>query len=100
MKIQLINLGRAYTYYSGGHLPYLRFKVIIDGKNIADIYDEKELKENLSYWKPRSQTLGMTCWGTSQIFEARIAVGRFLKWNSKDWSAFSRKIEKTIEIID
>ncbi len=90
----------------GRNLPYMRYRVFItrkaeDGESyqreLSDVFTAEELK-SLSYWSPRSLAMAMTCWGTSQSFEAQIALGRWLGWSDKDWSAFSRKCEEFIKV--
>jgi len=81
----------------GENLPYMSYRVFMDTKKglipIQELYTPEELKE-LSYWKSRSKTLAMTCWGTSQYFHAQLAIGRFLKMEKKveDWGAYTRRV--------
>ena len=99
-RIQLIHSGRGFNrqYRSG----YNRYKVLINGKPIENIFDEDELK-NLSYWVNKSKRMAMTVWGTSQEFEARLAIGNFLELyriEKKDnWGKYCQLLENTIEAI-
>lgn len=90
----------------GKNLPYMRYRVFITKQDaegefyqreLSDVFTAEELK-SLSYWSPRSLAMAMTCWGTSQSFEAQIALGRWLGWSDKDWPSFSRKCKEFIKV--
>ena len=88
----------------GRNLAYMRYTVLLstqDGKtvNIANAFSREDLKE-LSYWSARSKTMSMTCWGTSQLFECQISLGRWLGFDEKDWSAFSHKCTEFIKQVN
>lgn len=81
----------------GRNLPYMRYRVLAnlkDGRqvDIADLFTREELK-GLSYWSTRSESMSMTCWGTSQLFEAQLALAAFVGMEKKgmEWSRYSRK---------
>lgn len=67
-------------------------------KPIEEVMTKEELKD-LSYWSNRSQSMSMTCWGTSQLFEAKISLGRFIGLDEKDWPKFTRKCEEIIKLL-
>lgn len=95
--ILLVCCGQGFNREYGGH--YNRYKVLIDGKPIEELFDATELKD-LSYWSNRSRVLAMTCWGTSQEFEAQLAIGRFLGAEKlKDWGEYTRTITDKIKAI-
>lgn len=92
----------------GRNLPYMRYRVFLnklDENNepyqieLSNVFTDEELKD-LSYWSNRSLSMSMTCWGTSQLFEAQISLGSFLGWNSKDWSKFSRQCTDFITVLN
>ena len=97
-KIQLVCCGQGFNQEYKGH--YNRYKVLIDGKTIESIFNKTELKE-LSYWSPRSNVMAMTCWGTSQEFEAELAIGRFLQApkSGKEWGEYTRDLTSKFEVI-
>ena len=98
-KVQLICCGQGFNKEYRGH--YNRYKVLIDGIPLEKICSTEELKA-LSYWVSRSNVMAMTCWGTSQEFEATLAIGRFLKLADEkkmEWSLFTRALKEKIEAI-
>ena len=94
--IKLVGTKKRTSNSYGRNLPYMSYKVLCETKSydvvpLEDVFTAEALKE-LSYWSKRSNTMAMTCWGTSQLFEAQIALGRFLGFESKGrWSDFSRQ---------
>lgn len=99
-SISLIGIPSRTSNSYGRNMPYMRYRVLIhreDGAiiNLADAFEGEELKK-LGYWSPRSEAMSMTCWGTSQLFEAQISLGRWLGWDSKDWPKFSRRCKEFI----
>lgn len=104
--ISLIGIRSRTSNSYGKNLPYMRYRVFVTADEgvkklvpIEEVFTKEELKEGLSYWSTRSESMSMTCWGTSQLFEAKISLGRFLGWNEKDWPKFSRKCEELIKEI-
>lgn len=88
----------------GRNLPYMRYKVYLNKidengepyqREISDVFTREEL-EDLSYWSNRSLSMSMTCWGTSQLVEAQIALGRWLGFDEKDWPEFSGNVTSFI----
>lgn len=100
-SISLIGIKSRTSNSYGRNMPYMRYRVLLNGTTpIEDVFDEKELKENLGYWSTRSNTLSMTCWGTSQLFEAQISLGRWIGFGQKNrWSEFSRECRDFIKEI-
>lgn len=107
--IKLVCCGQGFNQEYKSH--YNRYKVLItgtmkDGTEIESvpierIYDKKELI-NLAYWVNRSSVMAMTCWGTSQEFEAQLALGNFFevdKEDRKNWSEYCKKLKDKIEAI-
>jgi len=101
--ILLVCCGQGFSKEYQGH--YNRYKVLIDGKPIEEIFDQKELK-NLAYWVNKSKVMAMTVWGTSQEFEAKIHLGWFLGWyrdeNDKprmEWIEYCKLLDKKIKAI-
>jgi hypothetical protein len=97
-KVQLICCGQGFNREYQGH--YNRYKVLIDGKPIETLFNDVELKD-LPYWVNRSKVMAMTCWGTSQSFEAQLALAKFLQasQSGKDWGEYTREIREKIEVI-
>ncbi len=88
----------------GRNLSYMRYDVVADFKGgksfrIADIFEPEELSK-LSYWSKRSGMMSMTCWGTSQLFEAQISLAKWLGFDDKDWPAFSKRATSFITQIN
>jgi len=77
--ILLVLCGQGFNKEYKGH--YNRYKVLIGGKPIQNVFATEELK-NLSYWVQRSQVMAMTCWGTSQRFEAVISLALIFPLNT------------------
>ena len=80
---------------------YARYRVLINDQPIESVYTKEQLKD-LSYWSSRGNTMSMTCWGTSQSFEAQLSLARFLKLHEdirKDWPTYTRAVQKQITII-
>lgn len=106
--IRLIGTQKRTSNSYGRNLPYVGYRVmvILDDKaspqgvmrDIAQLFSDEKLKE-LSYWSKRSNTMAMTCWGTSRLFEAQIALGRWLGFDSKDWPEFSQRVTSFITEI-
>jgi hypothetical protein len=97
--ILLVCCGQGFNKEYQGH--YNRYKVLIDGEPIEKLYDKDELKE-LGYWSNRSNVLAMTCWGTSQEFEAQLAVGRFLipiDERPQEWGEYTRMVTDKVKAI-
>lgn len=67
-------------------------------REISDIFTKDELKE-LSYWSNRSLSMAMTCWGTSQKFEAQLALMAFLNPQKKgeEWGKFCQRADKFVK---
>lgn len=106
-SISLIGISSRTSNSYGRNMPYMRYRVFINRvdekgemyqREISDIFTKEELK-NLSYWSNRSLSMSMTCWGTSQLFECQISLGRWLGFSSKDWPAFSDKCRNFIKLI-
>jgi hypothetical protein len=99
-KITLIYVGQGYNRFYRGR--YNRYKVLIDGIPIERLFKKEELK-NLRYWVNRSGVLAMSIWGSSQEFEAKMAVAEFLKLyedlKMKGWAKYSGLVEGKIEAI-
>lgn len=58
----------------------------------------KEELKTLPYWSTRSDRMAMTCWGTSQLFEAQIAIARWLGLDDKGrWADFSREATQLVQ---
>lgn len=108
-SISLVGIpGRTSNSY-GRNLPYMRYKVFlnkVDENNepyqieISNVFTAEELKK-LPYWSNRSLSMSMTCWGTSQLFEAQISLARWLGFNDKgNWSEFCQKATNFIKVIN
>lgn len=106
-SISLLGVKARTSNSYGRNLPYMRYKVFLNKKaedgeayqrEISDVFTAEELKY-LAYWSNRSLSMSMRCWGTSQLFEAQIALGRFLGFDDKDWPAFSDRITSFIKAI-
>jgi hypothetical protein len=91
----------------GRNLPYMSYRVILiiqsraEMTAIENVYSKEELKE-LSYWSSRSDTMAMTCWGTSQLFEAQLALARFLgqgQHKGEEWGDFTRRATDFVKEI-
>jgi len=99
-KILLVGVGRGYNRTYGGY--YNRYKVLIDGQPIERLFTSEELK-NLPYWVNRSKVMSVSVWGSSQEFEAKLALARFLKiredLGKTNWAGYCQMIEGTIEAI-
>lgn len=97
--ISLISAGSGYSKeYKAS---YNRYHVLLNGTTrIEDIFTDEELK-NLSYWSKKSNVLAMTCWGTSQLFEAQLALASFLKIRKEgeDWSDYTNRVKDFIRVI-
>ncbi len=65
--------------------------------DIADLFTREELK-GMSYWSTRSNALAMTCWGTSQLLEAQLAIAAWLGWRQKseEWGTYTRRVTDAI----
>jgi hypothetical protein len=98
-KIQLICCGQGFNKEYQGH--YNRYKVLIDGVPLENLYTAERLKE-LPYWSSRSNVMAMTTWGQSQEFEAQLKIGAFI-WgynkNKQEWGEYTRDLLKKIEVI-
>jgi hypothetical protein len=103
MKIKKVMLAKAGNGYNKEYkASYNRYIVAVENDKgtyyIQDIFTPEELK-NLSYWSPRSQVIAMTCWGTSQFFEAQLVLASFLGIGQKkgeDWGEYTNRIIKII----
>lgn len=96
--VQLIKSGTGYS--KEYRASYNRYRVIIDGNDISSLFDKAELK-NLPYWSSRSEMMAMTCWGTSQEFEAQLALAQWLGWKTKgeEWGDYTRRVTKAITAL-
>lgn len=102
-KVFLIGTKKRTSNSYGKNLPYMSYKIMCQLKNkevkkLEDLFTDEELK-NLSYWSKRSDTMAMTCWGTSQYFEAQLSLGRFLFEKQKkgeEWGEYTRRITALI----
>lgn len=106
-KINLVGIKSRTSNSYGRNMPYMRYEVIChykgsDGQpsstKIQGLFDREELKK-IPYWSTRSNSMSMTCWGTSQLFEAQISLGRWLGFDEKNWSDFCRKCQDFIKEI-
>lgn len=84
----------------GRNMAYRRYRVLLNGVTpIEDVYTKEQLKD-LSYWSSRSDKMAMTCWGTSQLFEAQLALARFMGWGQKkgeEWGDYTRRATSLIK---
>lgn len=106
--VTLIGIRSKTSNSYGRNLPYMRYRVFLnktDGegmhyqREISDVFTEEELKD-LSYWSKRSLSMSMTCWGTSQLFEAQLALADFLGWGqqkSEEWSDYTYRATHQIK---
>lgn len=114
--VQLILAGRGYNkaYRSS----YNKYRVLVnvaiyknitatktkishyEWKPIESIWDNSEL-ESLGYWSPRSATMSMSCWGTSQAFEAQLAFGAWLgmKKEGEEWGDYTRRVQEFVKVL-
>ena len=99
--ILLVFAGTGYNREYRGR--YARYRVLINGQPLENLYSKEQLNKELSYWSSRSNTMAMTCWGTSQSFEAQLALAGFLKLHQDlrrgHWSEYTRAITEQIKII-
>ena len=79
-KIQLICVGQGFNREYKGY--YNRYKILIDSIPIEHKFSTEDLRD-LSYWVNRSKVMAMTCWGSSQEFEAMYSLACFLGWNKQ-----------------
>ncbi len=108
LSVSLVGIRSRTSNRYGRNLPYMRYRVFLNKKDengetyqreISDVFTDKELKE-LSYWSNRSLTMSMTCWGTSQLFEAQLALARFLGHGQKkgeEWGDYTRRAIKFVQ---
>lgn len=97
--VSLLSAGNGYC--KEYHSSYKRYHVLINGTTrIEDLYTREELKA-LKYWSNRSNVLAVTCWGTSQLFEAQLALASFLgmREEGEDWGAYTRRATDFIKAI-
>lgn len=104
-EVTLVHLVKAGQGYNKEYrASYNRYRVIVEspqGNNAIEwLFDEKDLKE-LGYWSPRSKTMAMTCWGTSQEFEAQLALASWLGWKieGEEWGDYTRRVTRAITVI-
>lgn len=108
LSVQLVGI-KSYTSNSyGRNMPYMRYKVFITRRDeqgelyqreISDVFTDTELKD-LGYWSNRSLSMSMRCWGTSQYFEAQLALGRFIfgkQKQSEEWGDYTRRLTSLIK---
>jgi len=82
----------------GRNMPYRRYRVLVNGITpLENVFEKEELK-SLAYWSSRSTKMAMTCWGTSQYFEAQLALSSWLGWKieGEEWSDYTFRITKLI----
>src|SRR3990167_11090047 len=93
--IKSITLVQAGTSYNKEYrASYNRYRVLLNGNvPIENAFSEEELKD-LAYWSKRSETMAMTCWGTSQSFEAQLAFARLVR-NLCGWEKKKRGEKET-----
>jgi hypothetical protein len=101
--VELVSVGNGYSRaYRASYLRYRVFITIGDKKHkeiheIDNLFPIERLKK-LPYWVARSGVMAMTCWGTSQRFEAQLALAQFLgmKKKGEEWGDYCRRVEKLI----
>ena len=107
-KVSLICCGQGFNKEYQAH--YNRYRVLVEigkdfrGMELEGLYPLEQLFSNLEleklpYWVNRSKVMAMTCWGTSQRFEAIINLARFLGLDDKNWSEFTKQAEEKIKEI-
>ena len=103
--IRLIGTQKRTSNSYGKNLPYMSYRVLVSNdadsvrafRTIQEAFIKEELK-TLPYWSSRSEAMAMTCWGTSQFFEAQISLGKWLGINKKGaWSKFTQKCAKMVQ---
>ncbi len=84
---------------------YNRYKVLINGKPIEEMFSKEELK-NLAYWVNRAKVMAMSIWGMSQEFEAKVNLGYFLGWYydesykpKMDWPDYCKLLDQKIKAV-
>lgn len=85
----------------GKNMPYMGYRVLLQSDNehnvpIEQCFTREELKKDLSYWSTRSNTMSMRCWGTSQLFEAQIALGKWMGFDSNTVKDIDASIKQTV----
>lgn len=108
LSVSLVGIPSRTSNSYGRNLPYMRYKVYLNKKDeegeryqkeISAVFTDEELKD-LSYWSNRSLSMSMTCWGTSQLFEAQLALTRFLGRGQKkgeEWSVYTRRATNFVQ---
>ena len=102
-EVKSITLVLAGTDYNKEYrASYNRYRVLLNSNiPIENAFSEAELG-GLSYWSKRSQTMAMTCWGTSQSFEAQLALARWLGTlgdGKGEWGDYTQRVGKFITVL-
>lgn len=109
-SISLVGIQSRTSNSYGKNLPYMRYRVFLNKTTtegepyqteISNLFTKEELKA-LRYWSSRSLSMSMTCWGTSQEFEAQLALADFMgveQRKDEEWGDYTRRAREFVKIL-